>query len=55
MNTEIYVSKLIELARYQIDVIEELLLELMQYREIEEIEKLDALIEARKIREEIGE
>ena len=53
MDTALYVSKLVELTRYQTDIIEELLLELMQYRDIEMFE--DALESINEIKEDIGE
>lgn len=53
MDTALYVSKLVELTRYQTDIIEELLLELMQYRDIEKFE--DALASINELKEDIGE
>lgn len=49
------ISKLLELTRYQTDIIEEMAVELLQYREIEDIEKMDAWVEAQAIRKELGE
>lgn len=53
MDTALYVSKLIEVTRYQTDIIEELLMELMQYRNIEAFE--EALKSINDLKEEIGE
>lgn len=55
LDMALLISKLLELTRYQTDIIEEMAIELMQYREIEEIEKMDAWIEAETIRKELGE
>jgi hypothetical protein len=54
-DAAVIISKLLELTRYQTDIIEEMAVELMQYREIEDIEKMDAWIEAETIRKELGE
>ena len=55
MSTELFVAKLIDLTRYQIDIIDELINELLIYRDIDEIETMYALQEAKAIREEIGD
>ena len=53
MDTALFVSKLIEITRYQTDFIEELLIDLMQFRDIEKFE--DALESVNQLKEEIGE
>ena len=54
-DAAVIIGKLLELTRYQTDIIEELAVELIQYREIEDIEKMDAWAEAEAIRKELGE
>ena len=54
-DATVIISKLLELTRYQTDIIEEMAMELAQYREIEDIEAMDAWIEAQAIRKELGE
>ena len=54
-DAAVIISKLLELTRYQTDIIEEMAMELTQYQEIEDIEMMDAWIEAQTIRKELGE